>query len=486
MNLVCRLMLLLLLCTAAGCPTNTGTAPPAELPLAGQTVEIVAPSDLALQEAWQPLIAEWKAQTGGDVVWTEFASDSPPWQGDAAKSSANGGRITVAAITDLSDAEKQGFFAPIPMTVQDQIDQRDVLPGLKDAVLSREKRLVAIPVSAPVLLCYYRQDLLEAAGRTPPQTWDDYQTLLDELEQWAPGLSACEPCGPEFRATLFLARAAAFVKHPQNYSAWFDIQTSQPVFDSPAFARALDVSRKAWQKMPEDIWNFGPTECRAKLRAGQAALILSVKPGAAYPLLIELPASDPDSQEPLAIGVCQLPGTREVYQRDSDRWEQIKTTEPYQPGLVGFTGIVMGASATDDRAAAWNLLQTLSKQLASAFAERPRSVCRESESLSGFPSGGLAVEANSLLTDATAQTLRRRDAVGDLPVPGAAPLRKIIAEELAAAKSDQATGEILAAIQRRLVEATESRREALRDDYRRAVGLGPLKTTFSERGASAP
>jgi ABC-type glycerol-3-phosphate transport system substrate-binding protein len=463
---------LLALCGLAGCPSDTADQPTTELPLVGQTVEVVAPADLALKDLWQPLIAEWKAQTGGDVTWSEYAADERPWNGDETPSAANGGRLTIAALTDLPDAESRGFFAPAPIGVLDRIDQRDLLPGLKNAVLSREKRLVAIPVSAPVMLCYYRQDLLDAAGRIPPTTWDEYQSLVDDLPQWAPGLAGLEPCGPDFRATLFLARSTAFVKHPDNYSAWFDIQTGLPLFDSPAFERSLETARKAWSKMPETIWQMSPADCRRELLAGKAALIVSFEPLGAYPTSpgLEMPASG----APPAIGVCPLPGTTQVYQRDADRWEAVKSEGPYQPGLVGFSGLVIGVSATAERPAAWNLLETLSAKLATAFAGRPRSVCRESESLAGFSSGDLNAETEGLVTDAVAQTLRSRATVAEFAVPDAAPLRTIIAEELAVAQDPQReTKAILAAIQNRLVEATESHRDSLRDAYRRAVGLAP-------------
>ncbi len=466
-----------LVCVAA-CQPQAQTPKTNGLPLAGQTVELVIPTDLSLRDHWEPLLQEWHAQTGGDVAWAEYEPGKASWNGERSASEApNGGRLIVLALPELAAADAAGFLTPLPNAVADEagIDQKDLFPGLKDAALSRQKRLIAMPVSAPVLLCYYRKDLLDAAGLVPPETWDDYQALLDKLAEWAPGLLALEPCGPEFRAELFLARSAAFAKHPQNYSVWFDIQTGDPLFDSPAFERALDTARLAWSKMPADIWTLSPAECRLALLSGKTALVLAWEPAMSYPPSAKEGETASESTEPLAIGIVPLPGTRSVYQSSAKRWENIPGDAPHQPAFVGFTGLAMGVQAGSDRAAAWNLLQTLSSRSDQAFAERPRSVCRESEVMSAFDSGQLPAEAASLVVDATAQSLRRRDAVCDLTVEAAPQIREILAAELEAAQdASKPTIDILAAMQSRVKEATESDRARLRDSYRRSVGLAPL------------
>src|SRR5690606_12720111 len=109
----------------------------------------------------------------------------------------------------------------------------------------------------------------------------------------------------------------------------------------------------------------------------------------------------------------------------------------------------LGVQAGSDRAAAWNLLQTLSSRSDQAFAERPQSVCRESAAMSAFDVGELPAETASRLVDNTAQSLRRRDVVCDLAVEGAPQIHEILAAELAAAQdTNKPTSDILADIQR--------------------------------------
>jgi ABC-type glycerol-3-phosphate transport system substrate-binding protein len=463
----------------SACQTEPAGPLSEERPLAGQTVELLAPDDLVLRDLWEPLLQEWQAQTGGTVVWSEYKHEQLPWKdNEPLTEGPNGGRLVLVSLTELADADAAGFLSPFPPVVTDHVDAKDIFPGLKDTAVSRQKKLIAVPLSAPVLLCYYRKDLLDAAGLTPPRTWEQYQDLLNKLPEWAPGLMALEPCGPEFRSSLFLARSVAFAKHPQNYSVWFDIQTGEPLFNSPAFERALDTARKAWGTMPADIWQASPAECRRSLLTGKAALVLSWEPSSAYPR-IRLSTKETASlpPEPFPIGIVPLPGTRLVYQSSAKRWEEIGAETPYQPGFVGFTGLVMGVRAENDRAGAWNLLQMLVAHRDRVFAECPRSICRESETfVPPLDSGELSPETISEMADATAETLRRRDVTFDLAIPNAQVVRAIIADELESAKDEsRPTVEILAAIQRRVSDATQENRTQFRDAYRRSVGLAPAK-----------
>jgi ABC-type glycerol-3-phosphate transport system substrate-binding protein len=462
----------------AGCQPKPSITEPAALPLAGQTVEIVSPAGLSVKEIWEPLLQEWQAATGGAVQWSEYDPGQPPWlEGAKPGELQNGGRVLLIPLVELSSVDAAQMISTFPSEVADAVEAKDIFPGLKEAVLSRQRKFMAAPVSAPVLLCYYRKDLLDAAGRTPPRTWNEYQQLLEDLPNWAAELPVLEPCSREFLASLFLARSVAFCKHPQNYSVWFDIQTGDSLFDSPGFERALETARRAWNTMPAEIWNLSPADCRQALLNGKAAMTLTWEPWGSYPRFDSPKTLVEASADPLPIGVVALPGSESVYHRDAKRWETL-SEEPLNPcGFTGFTGLVLGAKADNNSAAAWNLLQMLIQHQEQAFITAPRSPCRESEVLSPLPSDGqLSVEAASLLVDATAETLRRRNVACDLAIPNAGEIRQILAEELAGVQEASCeTSEVLAAIHTRISAAIKDRREVLRDEYRRSVGLMPLK-----------
>jgi hypothetical protein len=63
-----------------------------------------------------------------------------------------------------------------------------------------------------------------------------------------------------------------------------------------------------------------------------------------------------------------------------------------------------------------------------------------------------------------------------LPIPQGDSVRRILAEELMRARDQSmVTADILKGIQEKVAEATQDRREQLRNGLRRAAGLLPLK-----------
>src|SRR5207302_8201276 len=111
---------------------------------------------------------------------------------------------------------------------------------------------------------------------------DDYQQLVERIEVWAPGLVAVEPWSDDFRATMFLARAVSFAQHPAHYSLFFDIDSGDPLIDSPAFVRALETAKAALARMPPDVLTYRPADCRNAIIGGRAALAIALEsPGGA-------------------------------------------------------------------------------------------------------------------------------------------------------------------------------------------------------------
>ena len=64
---------------------------------------------------------------------------------------------------------------------ESQLDWIDVLLGLREKQCRTAGGPYLVPLSSPVLVCYYRADLLEKAGLKAPDSWQEYQNLLDRL-----------------------------------------------------------------------------------------------------------------------------------------------------------------------------------------------------------------------------------------------------------------------------------------------------------------
>lgn len=496
----------------AGCPRNEpgGEAQP---PLAGRKLEIAVPAGLVLSEAWQPVVAEWSHQTGADYDLREYRlAQTEGTSGGASLvdrlgfgtgSQANPpATLFVFPTNRIGELAAENLLASIPAgaQAQDRLDWSDFFQGLREGVARIESRPAFIPLSCPVLVCYYRPDLLARAGLSPPKTWDDYQKLLDGLEQWAPGLSAVEPWGADFRATMFLARAVSYAKSPGNYSLFFDIQTGEPLIGGPGFVRALEQAQRALEKMPPDVKNYSPRECRRELLAGRAALTVAFETGPGEPELPFLPgagtstepamrASDhPRGGRPpmMAVGFERLPGTGVVFNHSYGEWIDLSRGQPNQVTLTAFGGISIGVSAGADPAdqeAAWNLVTRLAgaeADLDTTFPAAAKGLCRETQLLhaAAWVSRELTAREAGEYAVAVAESLRDQQTVAELPVVGREEFRAALTAGLDRVLAGEASPqEALRAVSARWSEIAEriGRRKVL-DSYRRSLGLFPRAT----------
>ena len=462
---------LVLLCGCPGTPPKSETV---DRPFHGQEVELVVPASYQLPAVWDVALNEWMDQSGASVRWSEYSgNDENSLEKKLSAPVTSGGRVILFPLRQLGELDRH--LNPIEAAATPGLDLKDIFKGLHDRVVSRNRSLVAIPVSAPVLLCYYRADLLKAAGLKPPQTWDEYQSLLDSLDRWAPGLTAVEPLAPGHRATLFFARSLAFAKHPENYSVWFDLDSGKPLLKTAGFEEAMEVAGRAWKKMPCRITEMTPADCRRQILEGKAALAIGIEPVSVDK------AGETTRAASIEIEICRLPGSRRVFNPNSNQWDVLPRSAVHAPTLCAFDGMAIGVGLPAEGgkdAAAWHLLSTLAgEQFASNWASLPKSPCRESQvgtATSGNESG-LTIDEASRAIDATAQTLRDDQLVADLPIPQADEFRRV---------TDEAIGKLLkneldpaAALQQLQADfeqiVARVGAATIRADYRRGLGLPP-------------
>jgi multiple sugar transport system substrate-binding protein len=477
--------------------TTPGKEEGTELPYSGQTVRISAPAGLGFPREWEGPLREWQAQTGAQAELTEYdpTGDAQPVEQFSKTDSRT---LVVFPLERVGDLIAADVFTPLSESIRDDLEGvnwLDLFAGLRDGLAAPRRRPTLVPLSCPVLVCYYRRDLLEQSGLAPPQTWDDYQKLLDGLETWAPGQTALEPWGPEFRGTMFLARSAAFAKHPGHYSFFFDIETGNPLIDSPGFVRGLDVARRAWDKLSPDSRELSPADCRNRILQGKAALAIGLEPENSADASAADPATNGENATdgPPPIGVCRLPGSRESYNPTRKAWETVPDKGVNHVTLVGFAGLACAASAHRSAAeidAAWNAISRIgSRGFASGFPPSARGLCRESQAASGLgsPGAGLPGDGAAAYRDAVAQSLRDARQVVELPVLRHADFRAALADALLPVLEGRETSEEslkkAAGAWTRLIE--EIGAPTLRDNYRAALGLsaaarGPCRARLSQ------
>jgi multiple sugar transport system substrate-binding protein len=482
---LCGLLTFLVIPLLIGCPNKPPVAP-AKLPFAGQDITVSVPKGWEFWTVWELPLQEWSAQTEALCTLTEY--DPAAALSSPQTVIADGDDLILLPLNRLGDFVASGALAEVPEAQRSEANLNwiDLYQGLREQVASRGKRALVVPIAAPVLVCYFREDLLKQANLSPPRTWAEYQQLVDTLDRWAPGLTAVEPWGEPFRATMFLARAVPFVRHPSQYSLFWNIDTGEPLIDNAGFVRALEVAQQAVAKMPTDVTKFSAADCRREMLSGRAALAIGYESGPKGTVVVFCPTDGHAAAEKLdraasvQIGFCRLPGVDEAYNQSNQRWEAIPGGDVNHVTLTAFGGLCAAVSSRSSKLqqdAAWHLLRTLAgENITNVFPTGTRTPSRESHTgqTDGWTGDELQVAERYKYLNAVSLSLRDTRLVAELPVPGHAEFRQALTDGLTAALSGQAEPQAalsdVATKWREIAERLGGAKK-VRDEYRRSLGL---------------
>lgn len=451
-------------------------------PYQGMTLQVAVPTGWQFQDSWDVQLEEWSAKTGAKVelIETEMAD---PKQDIFPK--GNAPQLVVFPWTRRGEMLVDRRLQALPEVALDesQLDWNDVLQGLREKQCRTAGGPYLLPLSSPVLVCYYRADLLEKAGLKAPDSWQDYQNLLDRLPEWAPGLTAAEPWSPEFRATLFLARAVSYVKSPGQLSVFFDVDSGDPFIASQGFVKAMEVAQAAVKKLPREVFHYDPVSCRNLVVSGKAALAIGLENGPeSWPLTLGAESPKSGTQptpgqraDKISVGICQLPGATQVYNSTFSTWESHENAA-YRVTYTGFAGLcaaVPRPTTPEQSTAALNLLFSLNEN--SQFPYATRSAVRESEITDARTWAGqdLSAEEAANYMASVARSLRDRQQVGELPVVGHTEFRAALTTGVTQAiEENRAAAEALTDVAAKWKELLKTlKQDQVLSSYRRALGL---------------
>lgn len=400
----------------SGCGSTEPEEPTAP---AVTSISVSVPSQEGFGEAWDGILNEWTARTG--VAHTLTESEEPATQSELA---ADLNLIPATACVELA---AKGLLRPIPTIAlsEDQLDWKGLFQGLREQGCTLGGTPSVIPLSLPTLVVYYRADLLAKSGRQPPQTWDDYLKLAKEMGDWAAGLKFCEPARGRWGATLYLARAAAFAKHPDHTAFLFDLETGDPLIDSPGFQKAWDLHRELFSLLPAEGKEMTPLDCRREIIEGRAALAIALEPpGLSRNSTAGASASSGSQRgEGVQLGFVQLPGVKESFNPTLKRWEAPREGTVHQVTLTGFDGLAAVVSeklSEEGSLLAWNLLQTVTLDDGGVIPEGIASPVREADLTrpEAFTSAPLEPIERGEYLAVVGRGLRNRQLVLEMPVIG--------------------------------------------------------------------
>jgi multiple sugar transport system substrate-binding protein len=283
---------------------------------------------------------------------------------------------------------------------------------------------------------------------------------------------------------MFFARAVSLAQHPAHFSLFFDIETGEPLIESPGFIRALEGACAAVARMEPAVLGYSPVDCREAVLSGRAALAISFESSTFER------SSDADSQvapasaraSGISIGITRLPGTREIYNPSRRAWEPPPEKGVQRVTLCGFAGWAVAASSASaprEIQASWNALAKVrGRDGVSGYPAGIVGLCRESQlsNPAAVAGAGLSADETAAWADAVSQGLRDLRLVVELPVTGREDFRSALAAAIAPALSGAQAAEPA------LEEATRLWREiitrlgaaAVRDSYRINLGLSPM------------
>jgi multiple sugar transport system substrate-binding protein len=354
----------------------------------------------------------------------------------------------------------------------------------REAVWGRE--VVAVPFGSPVLVCYYRADLLERLGARPPRTWVEYQRLAQRLAdrkqlgdaappEARPWSGSLEPLGPGWAGIVLLARAAPYATHRANFSQLFSIDTMEPLVDGPPFVQALEelVAAARTQRVPGPPQQlaFDPTAVRRAFWRGECGLGLSWPTAADKECVRAGPA--------LRVGFAELPGSARVYNVSAQSWEPREEPEETQVPLLS----AAGRMGTVTRSARWpelsfRLLLWLSSRQwnrQTSAASPAATLFRESDvpDPQAWVEGPVPPAAAAEYAKLVRQSLNRQQCLFALRIPGRAEYLKALDEAVRqAVRGQRSAKEALAQAAARWREITQRLgREGQRAAYRRSLGL---------------
>ena len=383
-----RSLVVLLALSLVGCPGPRPEANPAPGPtsLAGVKLRLLVVDDPELAAAAGRLRGEWNAQTGGEFEVELLTNEQPD---GTAPLAADRFDAVVCPSHQLGPLAERGLLGPISEeTLEGNFaDWSDVFALLRRSEATWIDQTLGVPFGSPVLVCYYRADLLERLGRQPPKTWAEYRELADLLAdrknlgdaapaEAAPWHGTLEPLAPGWAGLVLLARAAPYAKHRDDYSTLFDIRTMEPLVAGPPFVRALEelvvVARQPGQAVQEqgsgedgaaspdgetvptqsppaaapDPLQYNPADARAAFWRGECGMALTWPTAAAT----DLPAERPQS---IQVGFARLPGSSGVYNLRRHAWERRADDEdPHVPllAMAGRLGAVSRKSSHPEAA----------------------------------------------------------------------------------------------------------------------------------------
>jgi multiple sugar transport system substrate-binding protein len=224
---------------------------------------------------WKANLPEFEKLTGIKVVVEDYPED--PFRQKLAVEMAGKSKsvdvFTTGTMREGRQFANLGWYADLTPLINDATltarswDKDDFVPSVWKAH-QFEGRQMAVPIQANVQLLYYRKDLFDAAGLTPPRT-------LEELEAAAKRLHAPP-------AVYGFVSRGRKTQAPYSWSHWLFANggswitaDGKPGINTPAAIAATEQYARLLRNYSDPgVTDNGPSEVQTQFLQGRAAMIL--------------------------------------------------------------------------------------------------------------------------------------------------------------------------------------------------------------------
>ncbi|CDX39417.1 ABC transporter, binding protein [Mesorhizobium sp. ORS 3359] len=319
----------------------------------------------------------WEAYTGAKISWIDLAQAdyNARLQQSIATGTVDFDIIEMGAPFE-GDVCGKGLTSEMPDWVKKQIDFDDLVNYLKPPVGTWDGKQYRVTIDGDTHNFNYRTDVFsdselasawkadsgDKAGLTEwgvPKTWQQVQAVTKFLKgkkfkgQDVYGyLDAPKPWGG-FGFYFLGSRATAYAKHPDDKAWLFDADTMKPRVNNPAWVRAIQDVIDALPSEPADQINADPnTTAFQQFLAGTGSMI---------PWWGDVGSNVKTNDSSVigdVTGFSILPGSDDVYNSKTGKWEKLASGPNYAPNCayLGWGVYVMARVDKDEKKkkAAWS------------------------------------------------------------------------------------------------------------------------------------
>lgn len=291
----------------------------------------------------------WEAYTGAKITWIDLAQAdyNPRLQQAIATGTVDFDILEMGAPFE-GDVCGKGLASEMPDWVKKQIEISDYVEYLKPPVGTWDGKTYRVTIDGDCHNFNFRTDYFsdpalakawKAEGGKGewgvPKTWQDVQAVTKFLKgkkfknQNAVGYLDAPKAWGGFGFYFLASRATAYAKHPDDKAWLFDIDTMKPRINNPAWIRAMQDVVDALPSEPADQINADPgVTAFQEFLAGTGAML------AWWGDIGQTANASDTSVIGDAVGFDILPGSPDVYNSKSGKWETLAGGPNFAPNCA--------------------------------------------------------------------------------------------------------------------------------------------------------